>query len=239
MKLEEPNDVHLWLCRVDALTDPAFLNEVNAWLSLEEAHRYRRLVQPERRRRFLAARALTRWALARYPGVPHPAQIEFEYNAFGKPVLAGRQAPLQFNLSHSCGLLALAITRKGPIGVDVEHLGSVRKRNTSGIARRFFSRLEVDELARLDAELRHSLFVDVWTLKEAYIKAMGKGLSLPLDSFSVLDRAGRFGLCHPDGRRVNAEWRLERIRLGPDYRLAVAMPSDRPINCQVRQELPC
>jgi 4'-phosphopantetheinyl transferase len=111
-----------------------------------------------------------------------PAQVRFVYAAHGKPMLAGA-TDLRFNLTHSHGLALLAVTRGREIGVDVEHIRDDIDREP--LAERFFSPVEVAALRSLAVELRREAFYRCWTRKEAFIKAVGKGLALPLDRFDV------------------------------------------------------
>ncbi len=111
--------------------------------------------------------------------------MRFAYTTYGKPLLADETGAsgLRFNLTHSHGLALLAVTRGREIGVDVERI----RDNLEGekLAERFFSPREVAALRSLPPELRREAFFHCWTRKEAYIKAVGKGLSLPLDQFDV------------------------------------------------------
>ncbi|QQZ39510.1 4'-phosphopantetheinyl transferase superfamily protein [Pseudomonas sp. SK3(2021)] len=124
------------------------------------------------------------------PGVA-PQQWVFASNAWGKPAIVAPGAPMAFNLSHTEGLVTLALTLENSVGIDVES----RQRTTdTDLAERFFSASEVRYLSSLPTAERASAFISLWTLKEAYIKACGQGLSIPLDSFSFdLTTPGRIG----------------------------------------------
>jgi 4'-phosphopantetheinyl transferase len=114
-----------------------------------------------------------------------PAGLEFSYGRYGKPFLSGENASsgLSFNLSHSSGLAVYAIARERNLGIDVEH---VRPESAGeDIAQRYFSAREVSDLRTLPPEARVDGFFHCWTRKEAYLKATGMGLQIPLDSFSV------------------------------------------------------
>ncbi len=175
------NEVHSWCVALDV--PPETSARLDATLSHDERNRSARLRFARDRRRFVAARGVLRDLLARYLGA-RPGQIRFAYNAFGKPELSpefgGR---LRFNLSHSADLALIAITTDAGIGVDLEYIRP--QPDHVEIARRFFSAAEVDELNGLPSPLHTLAFFSGWTKKEAYVKACGEGLAMPLTSFSV------------------------------------------------------
>ena len=113
-----------------------------------------------------------------------PSQISFVYNAFGKPDLSPEFANrLKFNLSHSAGFALIAIATASNVGVDLEYIRA--QSDYADIARRFFSTAEVDYLTALPSHIYAEAFFSCWTKKEAYLKACGEGLAIPLSSFSV------------------------------------------------------
>jgi 4'-phosphopantetheinyl transferase len=121
--------------------------------------------------------------LGRYLATP-PGHIRFVYSAFGKPDLSPDfGSRLTFNLSHSAGLALIAIAAGSSVGVDLEYLRA--QSEYAEVARRFFSAAEVGQLNALPSDLYAEAFFRCWTKKEAYVKACGLGLALPLDSFSV------------------------------------------------------
>ncbi|MDX8400960.1 MAG: 4'-phosphopantetheinyl transferase superfamily protein [Gallionellaceae bacterium] len=131
-------------------------------------------------RRFVIAHAATRSILSAYCGI-RAAELIFEYNAYGKPFIANHGGP-SFNLSHSDGVALCSVSSGGEIGVDIEKCRAI---DFLGMSERFFSTLERKLLANLQAERAIDGFFTTWARKEAYIKAKGLGLSLPLDAFSV------------------------------------------------------
>ncbi|WP_193316973.1 4'-phosphopantetheinyl transferase family protein [Janthinobacterium sp. FT14W] len=135
------------------------------------------------RLRYLVTRAMVRTVLSRYAAVA-PSAWEFTTNAYGRPGLAAHHGipALRFNISHTRGLIALAVSAGRALGVDVEHVAA--RAGASGIASHFFSSVEAAALASLPQEQRQERFFEYWTFKESYIKARGRGLSLPLDQFS-------------------------------------------------------
>jgi 4'-phosphopantetheinyl transferase len=172
------DDAHVW--RASLEQPGAVIAQFHRLLAADEIARAARFRFDRDRNRYIVGRGLLRTLLGSYLRCP-PDMLRFEYGAFEKPRLAG-EGP-QFNLSHSGSLALLAFTNDVEIGVDVE-LSTVdfaRER----IAERFFSTAEVAVLRSLPEPLQPYAFLTCWTRKEAFIKARGDGLSLPLDSFDV------------------------------------------------------
>jgi 4'-phosphopantetheinyl transferase len=176
-------DVHIWWLPLNCT--PAQLDVAARLLSPDEAERVARFRFAHLREHAAAARGLLRTLLARYLSCD-PATLRFEYGPQGKPRLADKT--LQFNLAHSAGLAVCGISLDLPLGVDVELIRP--DIDHAGIAEHSFS---PNERARLSVEYGFAAvrgFFRCWTLKEAYIKARGGGLSIPLESFDVpLDNA--------------------------------------------------
>jgi 4'-phosphopantetheinyl transferase len=176
------NELAVWYRSTEHI-DERSLAPLNEVLSDEERERRDRFVFPGDRRDFAAAHALLRNALSLY-GTTAPGAWSFEKDRHGKPSIVSSQAgspPLVFNLSHTRGLVACVIARGTSVGVDVERCS--RLVNAREIASRFFSGPELDILLRCEPKDYASRFIELWTLKEAYIKAVGVGLGVPLDSF--------------------------------------------------------
>jgi 4'-phosphopantetheinyl transferase len=176
------NEVHVWCADLDI--EPPALERLAAHLSSEERVRAARFVSPTDRNRFTVARAILRELLGGYLQLP-PANICIEAAPHGKPALPNAPGvpDLRFNLSHSHGLALYAFALQREIGIDVEKIRP--EFVTEEIGERFFSARERDGLRRLPSELRSEAFFLCWTRKEAYIKARGEGLHIPLDSFDV------------------------------------------------------
>lgn len=182
------DEVHVWRIALD-ISD-ALLMRWRQILADDERGRADRFHFEKDRRHFIAGRGALRMILARYLD-QSPQDVHFAYSNYGKPRLANPASAidLRFNLSHSRGLALLALTRGRDIGVDVEQLRDM-ERDGEPLAERFFSPRESTVLRSLPPELRREAFFHCWTRKEAYIKANGKGLSLPLDQFDVSLRPG-------------------------------------------------
>lgn len=152
-------------------------------LTDEELARAARFVRAVDHDTFVIARALVRTTLSAYGPTP-PRDWRFETNTHGCPFVVPAQAGtprLTFNLSHTHGLVALAVTRGRLVGVDVERVDRVLREDVAG---RHFAPEEVHDLRALPAEAQPRAFFEYWTLKEAYIKARGMGLAIPLADFA-------------------------------------------------------
>ena len=184
--------VHVWFACSDHPFDPDLLEAYQGLMSSEEKAKCARYVRESSRLDCLVSRALVRCALSRY-SPKKPSDWRFSVNKRGKPEIIRDPAdpPLRFNLSHTDGLIACAIGLELDLGIDVERI--TEKADDEGVARRFFSPLEAESLEGLPEWIRRRLFFSYWTLKEAYIKARGKGLSIGLDKFSFYLK----GAAHP------------------------------------------
>jgi len=175
------DEVHSWCASLDVpLETSARLYET---LTSDERARSARFQFERDRQRFIVARGVLRDLLGRYLQT-QPGQIRFVYNAFGKPDLGPEFANrLRFNLSHSAGLALIAIATASNVGVDLEYIRA--HSDYADIARHFFSAAEVDCMSVFPRHLLAETFFSFWTKKEAYLKARGEGLAIPLNSFSV------------------------------------------------------
>jgi len=215
-------EVHVWHVHLEA-----WLREVDSLgelLDAAERERAARFKFRAPRDQYVISRSLLRQALGRYLDI-EAGDVRFAATANGKPVLAG-DSGLQFNLSHTEGATALAITRNHRVGIDVERI----RRNTDALelAARFFSPREVLWLRSQPASDHIPSFFSCWTAKEAYIKAHGQGLSMPLAGFSVLPRPDndRLELDVDHDRQESARWSMWRLDLGPDLRAALAVEGE-------------
>lgn len=193
-------------------------------LSRDELARASRFVFDRDRRRFVVCRGALRESLGRLLG-REPASIVFEYGERGKPSLP--DANLHFNVSHSAGLALFAFSTTGPIGVDVEHVE--RSVDAEALATRFFSPDEAQELLTVTPNQRRRAFFNCWTRKESFIKAIGDGLSRPLDSFSVTLRPGDPATMRRIDGDDAAEWQLAAFEPAHGYVAAVAARQRRPL----------
>ena len=166
--------VHIWQAHLDLPAE--LLAQLRATLSIDEQRRADRFHFSRDRHRFTAGRGILRNILSRYSGI-QPALLEFDYSRRGKPALRSDCAggALNFNLSHSGGLALYAVTRHRQIGIDLEILRPMP--DAEKIAERFFSANESAALRNLPAAEKQEAFFLCWTRKEAYLKAVGQGLT--------------------------------------------------------------
>jgi 4'-phosphopantetheinyl transferase len=216
------DEVHLW--RVDLEGIRADESRWQKALSSDESARAARFHFPGDRQHFVASRALLRMVLAGYLATD-PGSLSFSYSKKEKPALGPAHATsdITFNVSHSGGIALFAFTRRREIGVDVEQVRL--DFDVEAIARRFFSAHEQRQLAGLPNEKRFEAFFRCWTRKEAYIKATGEGLSLPLHQFDVsvaADDQEALLSTRPDNSEV-ALWSLREIPAGPGYVAALCV----------------
>jgi 4'-phosphopantetheinyl transferase len=221
-----PHDVQIWFRATDAL-DAAAIAAATSVLSDEERAQYHRFHVAHDARDYAAAHALLRHALSA-TGDHAPAQWRFDKTAAGKPLLIGNGADrASFSLSHTRGMVACAVTSGAAIGVDVECVD--RRVDAGAIAARFFAPAETAQISALDGEARRDRFFDLWTLKEALVKALGLGMGAALDSLSFT--VGADGGIHVDAPDVDSDaWQFALFAPGPRHRLAVAVgrPSSHP-----------
>jgi len=176
------DEVHIWQATLDQtpLQTQSFFHT----LAADERARAGRFYFDRDRAHFIVARGVLRAILGGYMNRT-PESLSFCYGPHGKPALAGESdgETIRFNLSHCHGAALYAFTRSREVGVDIERIRDDLA--VAEIADRFFSRREVAMLRMLPTEQQHCAFFRCWTRKEAYIKARGEGLSLPLDRFDV------------------------------------------------------
>ncbi|MBS0358591.1 MAG: 4'-phosphopantetheinyl transferase superfamily protein [Proteobacteria bacterium] len=173
------NEVHIW--RAELAVSPQQLQEYSTLLNSDETKRARRFHFDIHRNRFTAARAMLRLLLGRYLNCS-PQEIIFKYESHGKPTIENNALELQFNVSHSDNYFVAAFTLNHLIGIDIEEISD---RAGADIAERFFSASEYEAMMRLPEQEQQNAFFHIWTQKEAFIKAIGQGLSFPLKDFIV------------------------------------------------------
>jgi 4'-phosphopantetheinyl transferase len=237
-----PAEIHLWLAFYDEITERRLHSAYRELLSPAEKGQESRFYFARDQRRYLVTRALTRTVLSRYAPV-HPKEWVFSANVYGRPEIVNaqaRDAGLSFNISHTHSLIVLGVTKSRALGVDVENF---RAREVSiDIADRFFAPQEVAALAAVPPSRQQYRFFEYWTFKEAYIKARGMGLSLPLDRFGFHypdDYAVEITIC-PELSDDSARWQFWQFRPRSEYLVAICaerVGAESP-SLTIRQTIP-
>jgi 4'-phosphopantetheinyl transferase len=219
--------VHVWLARAGHGEDCEDLDACHGLLSEDERERASRFRQEKDRHLFVIAHALMRTTLSRYAPLD-PKRWSFERNPYGRPspVLREGFPPLRASLSHTDGLAACAVTLGRDVGVDVE----VRREQAfdRGLMEHCLTSEELSALLAMPEEDRESRFLETWTLKEAYLKARGIGMSLGLTRFSINrdgDAPPRVSLS-PDLQDDPAQWQLSLFRPTARHQAALAVRRD-------------
>lgn len=238
----DEHTVDLWSCRDEQVIEPSLLAYCHAQLNEVETAQQRRFYFERHRHQYLVCRAMVRSILSLYDPHVLPREWTFSTNAHGKPCISGPVAPpVRFNLSHTSGMIVVAVTQRTEIGVDVE--SRTRGSDLASIGEHFFSPREVEGFRSLAGEDQRRRFYELWTLKEAYIKARGLGLALPLDGFSFdfpspHDVDITFG---PAIRDDAARWRFWLLKPNDEHTLAVALAADSgadQFHVQIREFVP-
>jgi 4'-phosphopantetheinyl transferase len=188
-----------------------------ALLTDEEVARAERFVFAASRQEYVLGRALVRMVLSRNLSIP-PRELQFQHGSYGKPELdCGRAAPqIHFNVSHSAGLVVAAFSREGEVGVDVEE---AERPISPAVRGQVFTPEELRSWQSLSPDEHRAAAAARWTLKEAYLKARGAGLNLPLQGFGFEELRIRFSpLIHDD----SARWRFYQARLAPRHVVSLA-----------------
>ncbi|MBD0311049.1 MAG: 4'-phosphopantetheinyl transferase superfamily protein [Microcoleus sp. T1-bin1] len=218
-------EIHVW--RVSLAQTESCLQSLQQTLSTDERTKADRFRFPKDRSQFIVSRGALRAILSRYLNIS-PHILRFDYNPYGKPSLIVTQGgnTLRFNLSHSRGMALIAITKNRDIGVDIE--GINQNFSCLEIAEKFFSPLENSVLRSLPEHLQATAFFTCWTRKEAYIKAVGKGLSIPLNKFDVSLAPGEPAalLNVEENPEEASKWSLIELFSCSDMVAAVAVAGD-------------
>ncbi len=174
-------ETHVWRAKLDLSTDE--ISELTKILAEDERIKAFRFRFPQHQQRYIAARGILRKLLGSYLNISGDA-IEFDYNSRGKPQISNLNAiNLQFNVSHSQDLALYGITRDRRIGIDLEYLRNMD--DAEKIARRFFAPTESELVASLTGDEQKQVFFQLWTAKEAYLKAIGSGLAGGLNTVEI------------------------------------------------------
>lgn len=210
-------ETHIWRAY---LPDPKKLPLYRSLLSSDELARAERYHFANDKRKYILARGILRTLLAKYLNI-EPAALHFAYGKQGKPTLELNQnrINLQFNISHSGDIACYAFTLNEAIGIDIEF----HNKNLAylDIAKRFFSSKEIEQLIQQPKLQQNSFFYSLWTCKEAYIKALGQGLFLALNQFSVQFSPSNKVLI--ESAYHKGSWELKLVNTNAEYTMAVAV----------------
>jgi len=245
-------EIHVFIAFTDAYTGDARLEACRQLLQPHELARASLFHFERDRVRHIVTRWLARSVLARYVGVAAEA-LRFEQNVYGRPKLDSEAHPetsIRFNISHTDGVVVLAVTSGAEVGIDVENV--IARPAALDVAERFFAPDEAARLRSVPMPARSRAFFEYWTLKESYIKARGKGLSLDLGKFAFHfpnDRSIALHV-HPDLDDAGERWRFWQFEAPPEYLFALCaectgtlpqrLTFTRVIPQQAHQELlPC
>jgi len=218
-----PDEAYLWHVRPDRLGEVA-LRSCRGLLADEELERAQAIRRPDARLTYTVARALVRFALSTHGGIP-PRAWRFRRGPHGKPEVAAPEEgeALRFSLSHTRGLVACLVGRVD-VGVDAEPVG--RRVAAMSLARRFFTSTEIRDLEDFPRPYRRQRFLQLWTLKEAYLKARGVGLAGGLDALSIFILGGE-----PVAPRMESDdprrWQLGLPDLSDEHVVAYAIRGER------------
>ena len=231
-----PGDVHVRYCLTDSIGERV-LEAAVALLSDEERVRCERFRVDRDRHEFAVAHALLRTTLSELGDRP-PGDWRFQTGSHGKPMLAAGTStvPWSFNLSHARGLVACVVAPSADVGLDVEL--ATRVTDWHGIASRYFSAGEVAQIDRLADGERPTRFFELWTLKEAFAKALGVGLSQALDATTFdLAAPGAIACTLPPGMGP-ATWQFALYAPTREHRLAVAVSDGSARRRRILAQLP-
>lgn len=209
------NEIHVY--KSDLSKTASQISECIAILSPEEKERAEKFKLEIHRNRFIAARAVLRKLLSEYVNT-EPSQIYFSYSAKGKPYLTGKE--IEFNVAHSGDVAVYAFSRF-EVGIDIEQIRQMD--DAMRIARRHFSGKEIEELESLSADEISEAFFNCWTGKEAFVKALGEGISYPLSDFAVtLKAASEPAVSWTKQENESLDWKLFRFIPESGYVSSVA-----------------
>ncbi|XP_010543787.1 PREDICTED: uncharacterized protein LOC104816589 isoform X2 [Tarenaya hassleriana] len=266
VQLPSRMEAHLWYVLPDEVKSESLLRQYSELLSPCEKDNVLQMRGDDLKKKALLARALVRTTISRYlvNNEVDPRSLKFKKNIYGKPEVdwqddekCANNPSLHFNLSHTSSLIACGVTVNVPIGIDVEDKRRSITHDVLAFARRYFSSDEVNFLSSLpDAEVQREEFIKLWILKEAYVKALGRGFSAsPFNTFTIRSRTemnGGYGLSKAseitlklpdDAEKCNNEWKFALLELAGYHFAAICVGEDKtsggaPLKVIVRKTIP-
>ncbi|KAK4833880.1 hypothetical protein QYF36_012792 [Acer negundo] len=261
VQLPSKMETHFWYVLPDEVKSVSLLNQYLELLSPCEKENVCRMHGDQLKKSALLARALVRTTIARYQTncQVNPRSLKFRKNIYGKPEVDWQNddnpcpLSLHFNISHTSSLVACGVTVDVPIGIDVEEKHRRIKNDILAFARRYFSPKEVKLLtAIIDPEIRRQEFIKLWTLKEAYVKALGKGFSAaPFKTFTIRSRLATTGTCHlfdtlsseaseivvessDDPENLTSNWQFALLDMAGSHYAAICVEKDKSNRVEAR-----
>ena len=216
-------ETHVWLTIPESVQDDRVVKRLEAILSNEELDRYRRFHFPEDRHRYLVSHALVRNTLSKYIEI-QPADWHFSHGKRGRPEIANPDIPpVRFNLTHTAGLAACVVALGQECGIDAEKI--TERHNPLNVARRMFSEAEYAQLKTLRDREQLEYFFSRWTLREAYVKAKGIGISFPTRKLTfTVESDDSIGVSfHSDIADKNENWKFKLLRPTKQHVTAIAI----------------
>jgi len=223
-----PNEVHLWFVFTEKIQDDNLIKDYMKLLNPEEVARHDRFVFQKDRKQYAITRALVRTVLSKYINQINPEGWEFIANEYGKPEIRPDMLPfaLKFNISHTNKMIVLAVSHSHEVGVDVESYK--RKISSDELAEYSFSESEYRQLKQINPVDFRERFFDYWTFKEAYIKACGMGLYIPLKSFSfTFSSSNKVSILFEKQRQDEPQdWKFWQMKVGHEFTVSLAVKSE-------------
>lgn len=218
------NEAHIWIAYVKEHNIPWLLVQYKALLSDYEIGKYNRFYFKRHSKSYLVSHALLRTTLSRYSSVL-PAQWIFSQNSYGHPCIhsSGNRVPLQFNISRTEHAAVCVITSDIDCGIDIE--SQEKLDDLDHLSIQVLSPMELGNFRHIAADAKKERFLTYWTLKESYVKALGIGLSIPLQNISfMLDTDGDPKLMfHPETSVRPSDWQFTTIKLPNEHLMSVAL----------------
>ncbi|MFV2004557.1 MAG: 4'-phosphopantetheinyl transferase superfamily protein [Gammaproteobacteria bacterium] len=232
------NEVHVWFCRPETIQDEKKISAYRSILSEQEIEQHHRFHFEKDKHNYLVSHALLRHALSKYADVK-VSEWQFSSNAHGKPeLIQGTGLPvINFNLTHTDGLCACVVTLNMACGIDAENIH--RKNRLDAIAQRMFAEEELAML-RKNKNIQHQ-FYDLWTLREAYVKALGTGLAGSSKDFYFEVDAKNLSACinFRNGKQAeSSHWQFKLFEPTQEHRLSIAFASSEPVSVQMTEFIP-
>lgn len=214
-------EVHLWLLRDDLFCKEQLGCWVSA-LSNDEKEKAKQYLNKTAAFRYILTRVVLRFVLSHYVSIA-PIEWRFGIGQYGRPFIenSNERIKLSFNISHTEGLVVIAVAEAEEVGVDVEN---VRHPAPIRIAKRFFSQSESDALLALEADRQSRRFYEIWTLKESYVKAIGIGLQMPLNEFAFDLGSQEHILFLPRiDDAISGDWKFGLVNVDNDFLIAICV----------------